>query len=359
MGDSAASVVDVAAPMRMRYRFIVGPVIVLLVIAGATGLSASRRAWHHHERAVAIAQAGTVRLPSPFRATRLFGTQPCGSMSEADDLAVGCFTVPHLPQAALLSALRGALIVAGLHISGSQCLAAPLNECEVWSRTHGWITRLSFISQASLRRCPSPGVQYASIARCPSQTPISRGPVSSSSATTSSGDASRNTFDRQRRLLLETGQGGSHERRARALISNALASDAGGSPSESRVKRGDRVVGTDKELVEKLGANDPCPCGSGRRFQAMLPVDRPVRRGARPSLCPRPMTVVEAPSRPAIARASWSGVLPERTVQRSQPAQSQSVERPAVAAATHRGQPRTASRPRTALAACSGLDHQP
>ncbi|MDH5412421.1 MAG: SEC-C metal-binding domain-containing protein [Alphaproteobacteria bacterium] len=26
----------------------------------------------------------------------------------------------------------------------------------------------------------------------------------------------------------------------------------------------------DKELVEKLGRNDPCPCGSGRRFQALL-----------------------------------------------------------------------------------------
>jgi uncharacterized protein YecA (UPF0149 family) len=43
-----------------------------------------------------------------------------------------------------------------------------------------------------------------------------------------------------------------------------------GSPSESRVKRGDRVVGVDKELVEKLGRNDPCPCGSGRRFPPVL-----------------------------------------------------------------------------------------
>ncbi|MES2753235.1 MAG: SEC-C metal-binding domain-containing protein [Pseudomonadota bacterium] len=31
-----------------------------------------------------------------------------------------------------------------------------------------------------------------------------------------------------------------------------------------------RFVHGDKELVEKLGRNDPCPCGSGRRFQAML-----------------------------------------------------------------------------------------
>src|SRR5262249_4988612 len=45
-------------------------------------------------------------------------------------------------------------------------------------------------------------------------------------------------------------------------------------PSESRVKRGLRIVGHDKELVEKLGRNDLCPCGSRRRFQEMLPEDR-------------------------------------------------------------------------------------
>jgi uncharacterized protein YecA (UPF0149 family) len=39
-----------------------------------------------------------------------------------------------------------------------------------------------------------------------------------------------------------------------------------GYPSETQVKRGDRVVGGTKELVEKLGRNDPCPCGSRRRF---------------------------------------------------------------------------------------------
>lgn len=42
-------------------------------------------------------------------------------------------------------------------------------------------------------------------------------------------------------------------------------------PSESRVKRGDRVVHGEVELSEKLGRNDLCPCGSGRRFQALLP----------------------------------------------------------------------------------------
>jgi uncharacterized protein YecA (UPF0149 family) len=37
------------------------------------------------------------------------------------------------------------------------------------------------------------------------------------------------------------------------------------------VKKGLRFVHGDKELSEKLGRNDLCPCGSGRRFQALLP----------------------------------------------------------------------------------------
>jgi SEC-C motif len=43
-----------------------------------------------------------------------------------------------------------------------------------------------------------------------------------------------------------------------------------GFPSETNVKRGQRIVHVDKELVEKLGRNDPCPCGSSRRFQELL-----------------------------------------------------------------------------------------
>jgi len=42
-------------------------------------------------------------------------------------------------------------------------------------------------------------------------------------------------------------------------------------PAETRVKRGTQVVHGDVELIEKLGRNDPCPCGSGARFQALLP----------------------------------------------------------------------------------------
>ncbi|MES9903132.1 MAG: SEC-C metal-binding domain-containing protein [Sedimenticola sp.] len=43
-----------------------------------------------------------------------------------------------------------------------------------------------------------------------------------------------------------------------------------GFPSETQVKRGYRIVGVDKHLIEKLGRNDPCPCGSSRRFQELL-----------------------------------------------------------------------------------------
>jgi hypothetical protein len=54
-----------------------------------------------------------------------------------------------------------------------------------------------------------------------------------------------------------------------------------GFPSESRVKRGDRAVkGGEVELVERLGNNDLCPCGSGRRFQAVLPQQWPLFDGA-------------------------------------------------------------------------------
>lgn len=43
-----------------------------------------------------------------------------------------------------------------------------------------------------------------------------------------------------------------------------------GFPSETNVKRGVRIVHGDKELREKLGRNDLCPCGSGHRFQNLL-----------------------------------------------------------------------------------------
>jgi hypothetical protein len=40
-----------------------------------------------------------------------------------------------------------------------------------------------------------------------------------------------------------------------------------GFPSETQVKRGRRIVHGDKELTEKVGRNDPCPCESGKLFK--------------------------------------------------------------------------------------------
>lgn len=49
-----------------------------------------------------------------------------------------------------------------------------------------------------------------------------------------------------------------------------------GFPSETHVKRGQRTVHGEKELLEKLGRNDLCPCGSGHRFQELLLIHRPL-----------------------------------------------------------------------------------
>jgi uncharacterized protein YecA (UPF0149 family) len=49
-----------------------------------------------------------------------------------------------------------------------------------------------------------------------------------------------------------------------------------GYPSETRVKRGLRIVHNDKELVEKLGRNDLCPCNSNRKFQKLLSAKRKI-----------------------------------------------------------------------------------
>src|SRR5262249_43825248 len=49
-------------------------------------------------------------------------------------------------------------------------------------------------------------------------------------------------------------------------------------PSETQVRRGDRVVHGNVELTEKLGRNDLCPCGSGHRFQTLLHGFRTLRR---------------------------------------------------------------------------------
>ena len=51
------------------------------------------------------------------------------------------------------------------------------------------------------------------------------------------------------------------------LIFESVSKRRNGYPSETRVKRGTQVVHGDKELVEKLGRNDPCPCGSAKKFK--------------------------------------------------------------------------------------------
>jgi hypothetical protein len=67
-------------------------------------------------------------------------------------------------------------------------------------------------------------------------------------------------------------------------------------PSETQVKRGERIVHGNVELYEKLGRNDLCPCGSGRRFQALLLEERSLRRLA-PKLLFLDPSNVEAPRR--------------------------------------------------------------
>ena len=49
-----------------------------------------------------------------------------------------------------------------------------------------------------------------------------------------------------------------------------------GFPSETHVKRGERFIHGDKELTEKLGRNDLCPCGSRKLFQALLLEERQI-----------------------------------------------------------------------------------
>ena len=48
---------------------------------------------------------------------------------------------------------------------------------------------------------------------------------------------------------------------------NAEQNVQGAYPSETQVKRGIQIVDGDKRLEKKLGRNDPCPCGSGKRFK--------------------------------------------------------------------------------------------
>ena len=67
-----------------------------------------------------------------------------------------------------------------------------------------------------------------------------------------------------------TGEGGASWISTSTKISPAfeiMSKRRKGFPSETQVKRGERVVHGDKELMEKVGRNDPCPCGSGKKYK--------------------------------------------------------------------------------------------
>ena len=56
-------------------------------------------------------------------------------------------------------------------------------------------------------------------------------------------------------------------RRRNAVFFETMSKRRRGFPSETQVKRGVQIVHGDKVLEEKLGRNDLCPCGSGKRFK--------------------------------------------------------------------------------------------
>jgi uncharacterized protein YecA (UPF0149 family) len=65
-------------------------------------------------------------------------------------------------------------------------------------------------------------------------------------------------------------KGGSHaieQLQQPAIFFEPMSKRRRGFPSETQVRRGMRIVHGDKELMEKLGRNDLCPCGSGKRFK--------------------------------------------------------------------------------------------
>ena len=70
------------------------------------------------------------------------------------------------------------------------------------------------------------------------------------------------TIDEVRHALHE-----SRTFRRTAIFFETMSKRRRGYPSETQVKRGVQVVHGDKMLEEKLGRNDLCPCGSGKRFK--------------------------------------------------------------------------------------------
>jgi len=96
--------------------------------------------------------------------------------------------------------------------------------------------------------------------------------------------------------------------RRRALLSRSCPSGAGGILSETNVKRGHRVVHGTKELHEKLGRNDPCPCGSRLLFKRCCLGTGCFRRSG-----PGPLRALAA-RKPSIDGCDpWTGGLEEWT----------------------------------------------
>jgi hypothetical protein len=67
------------------------------------------------------------------------------------------------------------------------------------------------------------------------------------------------------------------------------------------------MVHIEKELIEKLGRNDLCPCKSGRRFQAVLSEDGQVRW--------RPPRLLLLETEKLEARLPWTRLTTSETVQ--------------------------------------------
>ena len=61
------------------------------------------------------------------------------------------------------------------------------------------------------------------------------------------------------------------QRQRTAVFFETMSKRKKGYPSETKLKCGIRIVHGDKLLEEKLGRNDPCPCGSGKRFKICCP----------------------------------------------------------------------------------------
>jgi DNA-binding protein HU-beta len=92
-----------------------------------------------------------------------------------------------------------------------------------------------------------------------------------------------------------------------------------GFPSETQVKKGLRIVHGDKELREKLGRNDACPCGSMRKFKNCCMRSGCFRRLSRHYFFPRVKRVGSIPIHIETSRSELpnSGPMPAKKLTKS------------------------------------------